>query len=77
LLLRKMTVAPISPVANPCCNLILKIGVVLSLGMDDAAALQSKQHETIGAGSPFRLAIASEIARLVVCRLGILVYSLK
>ena len=36
-----------------------------------------KQHETIGAGSPFRLAIAIEIARSVVCRLGILVYSLK
>ena len=34
----------ISPVANPCCNATLKIGVVLSLGMGDATALQSKQE---------------------------------
>jgi len=35
---------PISPIANPCCNPALKIGVVLSLGMGDATALQTKQQ---------------------------------
>jgi hypothetical protein len=35
---------PISPGANPCCNRILKVGVVPSLGMGDATALQSKQQ---------------------------------
>jgi hypothetical protein len=39
----KLTLNPISPVANPCCNPPLKIGAVLSLGMDDATALQSRQ----------------------------------
>jgi hypothetical protein len=40
----KLTLNPISLVANPCCNRTLKIGVVLSLGMGDATALQSKQQ---------------------------------
>jgi hypothetical protein len=44
LLLCKLTPNPISPVANPCCNRALKIGVVLSLGIGDATALQSKQQ---------------------------------
>jgi len=36
---RKSTLNPIPPAANPCCNIILKISVVPSLGMGDATAL--------------------------------------
>ena len=42
--LETVPVHPISPVANLCCNPALKIGVVLSLGMGDATALESKQQ---------------------------------
>jgi hypothetical protein len=31
--MRNLTLNPISPAANPCCNCTLKIGVVLSLGI--------------------------------------------
>jgi hypothetical protein len=41
---RKWILRPISPIAILCCNPTLKIGVVLSLGMGDATALQSKQQ---------------------------------
>jgi hypothetical protein len=34
---------PISPVADPCCNPTLKMGV-FKLGMGDATALQSEQQ---------------------------------
>jgi hypothetical protein len=40
--LQRKVLNPIPPAANPCCNGTLKIGVVLSLGMGDATALQSK-----------------------------------
>jgi hypothetical protein len=40
---RKFILKPISPSANPCSNPTLQIGVV-SLGMGDATALQSKQQ---------------------------------
>ena len=39
-----MSVNPISRATNPCCNLALKIGLILSLGMGDATALQSKRQ---------------------------------
>jgi hypothetical protein len=38
-----LSLNPISPVANPCCNSPLKVGVVLSLGIGDATALRSRQ----------------------------------
>jgi hypothetical protein len=44
LLLCKPTLNPISPVANPCCNLSLKIGLDRILGIGDATALPSKHQ---------------------------------